>query len=236
MTTPTRPRPTALRWLTHVPRVPADDITLIPHGIDAQRFRIPDAAARAAARAAFDIPPDQTVAAYVGRLDDPKNVDWLLDIAAAVPSLRLILLGEGPHERPLRARIARDRLANVTVIVGRRDPVPVYHAADALLLPSAREGFSLVCAEAMSCGVPVLRTRTAGTSELVIENVTGRSTPIDRGTFVSAALNFLADGQALRTMGVHAARHIRKRLTFERQLTDTVALYRRLINVPFSST
>ena len=41
---------------------------------------------------------------------------------------------------------------------------------DALLLPSLREGFSLSCAEAMSVGIPVLRTRTAGTGEMVIEN------------------------------------------------------------------
>ena len=41
-----------------------------------------------------------------------------------------------------------------------------------------REGFSLVCAEAMCTGLPVLRTRTAGTRELILEDQTGVSTPI----------------------------------------------------------
>ncbi len=223
------PSADALRWLAHVPRVPADDITVIPHGIDPARFAVPDGATRAAARASFDISPGQTVAAYVGRFDHPKNVGWLLDVAAALPMVCLLLVGEGPDEPALRARIAKDRLTNVTLLVGRRDPVPVYHAADALLLPSGREGFSLVCAEAMSCGIPVLRTRTAGTSELVVENGTGRSTPIDRHAFVSAAATFLTDPDPLRQLGRRAAQHVRQRLTFDRQLSETIALYRQLI-------
>jgi glycosyltransferase involved in cell wall biosynthesis len=219
----------AVRWLTHTAGVVADRITLVPHGVDPARFPVPDAATRAAARRGLSIAPDQTVAAYVGRLDDPKNVDWLLDVAAALPAVRLVVAGEGPHEMPLRARIGRDRLTNVTLLAGRRDPLPVYHAADALLLPSDREGFSLVCAEAMSCGLPVLRTRTAGTSEMVVEQVTGRSTPIDRRAFVSAAVAFLSDREPLAVMGARAARHVGEHLTFHRQLHDTLALYRSLV-------
>ena len=219
----------AVPWLTDVARVPPDRITVVPHGIDPHRFPVPDEPTRTAARSALGFAPDDTVAAYVGRLDDPKNVAWLLDVAAAVPMLRLVIAGEGPHEPALRFRIAAESLApRVTLLTGRRDPVPVYHAADALLLPSAREGFSLVCAEAMSCGVPVLRTRTAGTAETLLEGVTGQSTPIDHDAFVNAALPFLSDRAALRQMGTAAADHVRRQLPFDRQLRDTLALYRRL--------
>ena len=218
----------AADWLRTVARVPADRITVLPHGVDVDRFRVPDAAARAAARAALNIGPDETVAAYVGRLDDPKNVDWLLDVSAAVPSLRLVIAGEGPHEAMLRSRL-HDR---ITLLAGRRDPVPVYHAADVLLLPSGREGFSLVCAEAMACGVAVLRTRTAGTTETVVEGVTGRSTPIDRAAFVAAAVDMVADPAVLARMGVAAAAHVHDHLTAHRQVRDTVGLYRSLAGRP----
>src|SRR5207247_1714441 len=100
----------------------------------------------------------------------------------------------------LRRRIERENLKDRVFLLGHRDPLQSYRAADALLLPSIREGFSLVCAEAMSVGVPCLRTRTSGTSALIVENVTGRSVPIDHGAFVSESLEFLSNSQALRDM------------------------------------
>ena len=103
-------------------------------------------------------------------------------------------------------------------------------ATDLLMLPSGREGFSLVCAEAMSVGVPVLRTRTSGVAETVVENVTGRSVPIDHDAFLNAAVVMLSDPDALARMGTAAARHVREHLTFDRQLAETVALYNRLAN------
>jgi glycosyltransferase involved in cell wall biosynthesis len=74
----------------------------------------------------------------------------------------------------------------------------------------------------------VCRTGTAGTAELIVEGVTGRSTPIERDAFIAAAVEFLTDQATLRRMGIAAARHVRERFTFERQLQDTLALYRRL--------
>ncbi len=215
----------ALPWLARA-GVPAGRVTVIPHGIDPARYPVPTTAQRAAARAALGLNGTDTVAAHVGRLDDPKNVDWLLDVAAAVPAARVVVAGEGPHAAALGRRAAG--LPNVTLLVGRRDPVPVYHAADAFLLPSGREGFSLACAEAMSCGVAVLRTATAGVTEQIVEGATGRSTPVDRPAFVAAAAAFLADPASLGRMGVAAADHVRRHLSFDRQVRDTVALYRRL--------
>ncbi len=113
-------------------------------------------------------------------------------------------------------------------MLGHREPLPLLQAADALLLPSQREGFSYACAEAMCTGVPVLRTQTSGTKELIIEGTTGRSTPIDRQAFLQAAIEFLSDKPSLQRMGIAAAEHIRRNFTFERQLTETLEMYKRL--------
>ena len=81
-----------------------------------------------------------------------------------------------------------------------------------------REGFCFAAVEAMSTGIPVLRTRTGGTMSQIIEDVTGRSTPVERNEFVEAAAPFLADRDALRRMGHAAAAHVRGTLTFDLQL------------------
>jgi glycosyltransferase involved in cell wall biosynthesis len=71
-----------------------------------------------------------------------------------------------------------------------------------------------------------LRTQTAGTEELIVENVTGNSCAIDRQAFTAAALDFLADRVALARMGGAAARHIRDGFSLNTQITRTIELYR----------
>lgn len=223
----------AVRWLVEKAHVPEDRITLIPHGIDPAKFPLAGDAEQRAARLTLGIPEDARVAAYVGRLDAPKNEEWMLDLAArtrdALPSLVVVMAGEGPHEASLKARIMREGLQDRVRLLGHQEPLRVYQAADAVLLPSSREGFSLVCTEGMSVGRPVLRTQTSGTSEHIIEGVTGRSVPIERGLFLDAATSFLSDREALRRMGAAAAEHVRRNLTFDRQFSQTLALYQMLV-------
>jgi glycosyltransferase involved in cell wall biosynthesis len=228
----------ARQWLIDDAGVASDRITVIPHGIQPARFPQADAAQRLAARQTFGLSLNQTVALYVGRLDYPKNVKWLLDLAAVaeadatgrVPDLRILLVGGGPEEATLRAEAVQRGLQSRVLFTGHLDnPLPAYQAADALLLPSLREGFSLVTAEAMSVGIPVLRTRTSGSQELILEGVTGQSIPIERDAFIAAAIEFLGDRSKLAQMGQAAALHVREHFTFERQVEQTIGLYRRLV-------
>ena len=219
-------------WLVQEARVPAKKITYIPHGIDPARFPVADDTARLFARKQLGLAPDDRVALYVGRLDTPKNERWVVDVAEQgrhrIPNLKVLMAGDGPHASQVRKRIAADNLGDRVILLGHCNPLQAYQAADALLLPSAREGFSLVCAEAMSVGIPVLRTRTSGTRELILEDVTGRSVPINRDLFIAEAIDFLSDLPPLRRMGAAAAEHVRKNFTFDLQLARTIELYRSL--------
>lgn len=53
------------------------------------------------------------------------------------------------------------------------DVVPLYHAADALCLPSFAEGVANAICEAMACGLPVLASRVSDTPRLVDDGRTG---------------------------------------------------------------
>ncbi len=219
-------------WLINDARVPPRRISLIPHGVHPERFPVPTPQMKHDARTALGLGDEELVALYLGRLEDPKNESWLIDLAAAtqnsLPRLRILLAGDGPNENDLRKQIHRQNLDQRVRMLGHREPLPLLHAADALLLPSEREGFSYACAEAMCAGVPVLRTRTSGTRELIVENKTGRSVEIDHDAFLTAAAEFLADKPSLERMGIAAAEHIRRHFTFDRQLADTLTMYQHL--------
>lgn len=219
----------ARQWLLDQFQATPQRITLIPHGVKVDAFPQRDESTRFSARQVLGYAPEHLLVAYVGRMDWPKNEQWMLDLAevsrASLPHLRVLMVGEGPHEPLLREAIQARKLQDRVRMLGHRDPLPIYQAIDALLLPSQREGFSLVCAEAMSVGVPCLRTHTSGSEELIIPQVTGRSTPIDREAFLAAALDFLSDRNRLVRMGQSAAQHIREHFTFDRQVDRTLDLY-----------
>ncbi len=219
----------AQRWVAEDGQIPPERITLIHHGIDFSKFPLADDATRRAAREKLNLPQDATIAAFVGRFDNPKNEHWMVDLAEKMSNLHVIMKGEGPREAELKYCIARQKVHSRVHLLGPRNPLDAYQAADALLLPSIREGFSIVCAEAMSVGLPVLRTRTAGTSEFIVEDVTGRSVAIDHAAFLAAAVEFLSlPNDKLRSMGAAASEHVRARYSFDQQLAQTLSLYETL--------
>lgn len=224
----------ALDWLVRDARVSPERITLIPHGIPTDQFPLRTEADKLAARARLGLPAGVPVVAFVGRLEHPKNAQWCAQVVTAahrdMPNLHLLYAGEGPDRPELQNFAVRERIADRVHFLGHMDPLPVYQAADLLLLPSEREGFSLVCAEAMSVGVPHVRTRTSGTSELTIQNVTGMSVEIDRMAFVGAALRLLGQPELLKQMGANGARLVREKFTFDRQVEETLALYRKVVS------
>ncbi len=224
----------AAQWVVESAGVTREHIATIPHGIDPQRFPVADESQKKQARQELGLADDAVVAAYLGRLETRKHVNWMLDLAQTpqqrLPGLRVLIVGEGPMEPVIRRRIRQEGLDQRVLLLSRCEPTTVYHACDAVMLPSGLEGFSLVCAEAMAVGRPVLRTRTPGSSEQIVDGVTGRSVPVECTTFVQTAIRFLLDKEALTKMGQAAAEHVRQKLTFDRQLNDTVALYQRLID------
>ena len=226
------PSVVARRWLVDIAKIDENAITVIPHGVHPERFPRTDINRRHAAREFLHLPQHAPVAAFVGRLDDPKNEAWVVGLAAECRrrgmDVRFLIAGDGPNRTILEQQIKGLGLEDRVKMLGECDPVKAYHAADLLVSPSSHEGFSYVCAEAMCCGVPVLRTRTGGTEEMVVENVTGRSCPIDREAFIAAGVEMLQQPERLAEMGMLAARHVRKELTFDRQASETLGLYRRL--------
>jgi glycosyltransferase involved in cell wall biosynthesis len=128
----------------------ADKVVFAGNAVDPSRFRPPQAEERRAARArlGWDATPRVLLA---GRLLPHKGIDVLL--AAADPSYRLVFCGPGDA-----GVIARIEGAGAQYLAGRpqAELLQVYHAVDAVALPSRNEGFPLVVLEALACGLPVL--------------------------------------------------------------------------------
>ncbi|PZT70632.1 glycosyltransferase family 1 protein [Streptomyces sp. SW4] len=106
----------------------------------------------------------------VGSLERHRGYDVLLDAARAWrhldPVPLVVVAGEGPLRAELQRRIEDEALP--VALIGRRDDVrDLLTAADLALLPSLREGRSVLAQEALHARVPLVATDAGGTPELV---------------------------------------------------------------------
>ena len=142
---------------------------------------------------------------FVGRADDPrKNVGLLLDAfeqaRVSVPDLTLRLVGRPPK---LRLPAGVESVGEVLNVAD--------HVRDArlLVLPSAQEGFGIVAAEALACGVPVVTTPCGGPEETVRRSGGGAVlTGFDPEELAHVVVNLIEDEPELTRMRRAARRHV----------------------------
>jgi glycosyltransferase involved in cell wall biosynthesis len=153
--------------------VSEERVTMIPGGVDLDRFR--PAVDPSAARAELSIPQDRfvllTVRNLVPRMGLERLVEAMRSVAAAIPRSLLVIGGSGPLADGLRDSVERLGLRDHVRLVGF---IPedilhrYYQMADLFVLPSIDlEGFGLVTVEALACGLPVLGTPVGGTREIL---------------------------------------------------------------------
>ena len=121
------------------------------------------------ARAEFGLPLDQPVIGQIGRLDYQKNQAFTLDLLKDMPCVGALMVGTGPDEEAVKARIAAGNLAPRVRLVPSIDHARIgtfFSAVDVVLFPSRFEGLSLAAIEAIHAGVPPLCSDIASFREM----------------------------------------------------------------------
>lgn len=114
------------------------------------------------------------------------------------------------------------------LFLGHRDDMPeLYAAADAMVLVSAKEGFSNAVIEAMACGLPVVLSDVGGNGEALGASgggvLLGERPGIDE---IAGALGRLADDPVGRGRMAEAARARTRLFDLEAMADATARLYR----------
>jgi len=191
-------------------------ITVVPPGVDTERFQPLTPAQRLDARAHFDIPADAELVVGISRLVPRKGFDTAIRAVALLarsrPNLVLAIAGGGRDAERL-ADLATQLAAPVRFLgrVSHDDLPRLYGCADVYTMLCRnrwggleQEGFGIVFLEAAACGVPQVAGDSGGAAEAVADGETGLVVRRpDDPRDVAAAIERLLDDPAMAArMGV----------------------------------
>jgi UDP-glucose:(heptosyl)LPS alpha-1,3-glucosyltransferase len=212
---------------THYPAL-AGRVVTIHNGVDTRSFEpgLRERQARAL-RDRLQIPAERHVAVFVGSEWERKGLAMLIEALAQAPGWDLVVAGDGDRQR-YRALAASHGVADAVHWLGvTPDVAPVYELADAFVLPTCYETFSLVTFEAAASGLPLLATPVSGVSEL-IENGENGYLIAREPREIAERLRQLAADPALRAQLGAAARRSALEFSWEEMVVKHRELYSRL--------
>jgi glycosyltransferase involved in cell wall biosynthesis len=181
-------------------RLGADDVRVIPSGV--------------ALPAVVGEEADPPEILYAGRLSAEKGVR---ELVAAADGLPLVVAGDGP---------LRNEVPGALGFVPHNELERLYARAAVVACPSRREGFGVVCAEAMAYGRPVVAGDVGGLRDLVRHEETGLLVPPgDVGALRAALHRLLADPDLRRRFGEAGRARVAEHFTWQRFGDETLRAY-----------
>ncbi|MDA8152526.1 MAG: glycosyltransferase family 4 protein [Acidithiobacillus sp.] len=212
--------------------VPSHKIVMIPNGVDTDEYH-PGCGLRSELNIAAEIP----LAIFSGDLRSRrKNLETVLAALQEAPDWHLLVLGrtEGSTYPALADALGLSR--RVHFLGFRRDTAELMRTADVLVFPSRYDPCTLVVAEALSSGVPVITAQSVGAAFQVPDGGGWVLDDPEDGKGIALILRNLAAYDKKQRDDIRArARAAALEYTWSETTKAYLELYERSINSPSRS-
>lgn len=195
-------------------------LEVIYNPVDVHKFQ-PSAPAKKDGRIRFGIPEHATVLGVVGRLDEQKRPELLIEVFAALKQeysdLFLFFIGQGNLEVQCKKKVANLGLEQFVRFAGfQQDVQNILPILDLHVLLSSLEGFGIATAEAMACGIPVVATDVPGSRDILRNSHAGLLVPKDNlPQIVECLKSLILDKEKRRFMAQCGPVEVKQRFSSE---------------------
>jgi sugar transferase (PEP-CTERM/EpsH1 system associated) len=224
-------------WLSGVLSIDKKKITRIYNGVDTDRF-YPGKEPNHDMPSRF-VGEETFIIGTVGRMEAVKSqntlakafVELMNSDSCIKGKLRLVMVGDGPLLKDVRATLSGYEAAGLAWLPGERLDVPeIMRSLDLFVLPSAAEGISNTILEAMATGIATVATNVGGNPELLKEGETGFLVPPnDPPALAKAIKTCVLNRQLVYGMGKTARTHVEKNFCLDTMVQGYAELYKRLL-------
>lgn len=209
------------------PKIP---VKIIFNGINTDKFRRNDAAGLKI-RAYLGIANDAKVIGSLGVFRSQKRIDYWLELFsklhAIYPSLRGILVGDGPFKQEIIAKRKQLCLEDVVFLPGiQTNAVDWYSAMDIFMMTSEFEGLPLSLLEAMSCECAVVATNAGGIKEVLANGINGFTADVnDWQDLLHPLKQLIADPSLVQEVSVAARARVIKSFSIHTMVSQLESTY-----------
>lgn len=172
--------------------------------------------------------------AAVGRFIPLKNHSLLIDVFYELQQrhmfIKLMLIGYGPLEEQLRAKVTLLHLEERVNFIKTDKPYDYLMFADCFVMPSDQEGLSIALLEAMAMGVTPVVTSTNGKHDAIIHNEHGLIAETSIKSISNCIENLIADSSLNNTLGHFAQKRVQDEFNFESMVCRYVQAYKSSLN------
>jgi glycosyltransferase involved in cell wall biosynthesis len=215
-------------WLVKDRAVPAEKVSVIHYGIEAERF------SQSRSDLAQEwVLKDKLVIGAIGRLEPRKGHDCLLhaiaELKKIVPGVSLLIAGHDPwgYGKELQSLIERLDLSKEVRLVGFQSDIAAFLGAiDIFAFATQSEGFGQVVIEAMAAGKPVVASKIAPLTEIIREGETGvLVSRDDPRAFADAIAWLFTHPDQAREMGKRGQARVYNHFSAGKMAAKTLLLY-----------
>lgn len=165
--------------------IPDLKINVINHGVDYEKFQIPNSKLQTNFKFQNLKPYILSVGALKKRKGYEYSIKAFAEIAPTFPNLKYVIVGNGPEKENTQLLITNYQLQDRIVFLENlleEELITLYKNAELfILLPQDVgkdiEGFGLVFLEAAACGLPVVATKESSAEDAVLDGQNGILVP-----------------------------------------------------------
>jgi len=189
---------------------------------------------------------DNLILLSVGSLIERKGIDLIIkalpQVIKEVPNLIYLIIGEGDQEHYLKNIVKSLDLQNNVKFLGfvrSEELANYYNLCDVFALMSRTikeksgiEGFGIVYIEASYLGKPVIGGKSGGTSDAIIDKVTGYRVDPNNLQDLTKKLILLLKNKDLRNrIGNKGKKFVKNKLLWKHNVHKTLNIYKEVINI-----
>ncbi len=184
----------------------------------------------------YDIPSDETVFLFVGRINKLKNIIFLANSLkilkeSGAPSFKMLFVGSGQDEDALRETVRKNHMEDTIILCGRvmdRDLLAAFYArADLFLFPSMYDASSIVQIEAASQKTPGIFIQGAVTAATVKHRENGFVSAYDEKAYAQTIYAALENKALYETVCENAYRDLY--VHWDDAIEEVYSAYQRMI-------
>lgn len=213
-----------------------DKIAVIYNGIDLTRFQQNGTRDEALARLKLETLSGRPVITMVANFeyrvkDHPMLLRTAQRVTREVPEAIFVIAGEGELRAETEQLAAELGVKESCLFTGRCASVPdLLAASDICVLTSQAEGFSNSILEYMAAGCAVVATNVGGASEAIVEGETGHLVNSgDDAAMAARIVDLLRNPERRVELGRTGRRVVEERFSLQSRLSNTSALYQRML-------